>query len=487
MRSLESHGFVLFRLLGKPGRAQFLYLSPAAENLVGIPRHALVSRPRLVLRRIDPGDRGRLLDALRRGGGALSVGLSSPCVPRSLQLTIQTRAAPSGGWECLGFALPDRDRPPEREDSGLRMMVSGLIHDLGNLFVPIIGNAELAARAVPSEGPAQGNLRKVVLAANKAVAYMEAFEHRLERDGAAPDSLGPEALGRVVRGIREILPPGVDLEVCVDADARHLEGVGCDVRELDRVLLNLCLNAAQAMGGRGRIRVGLAWVESLPAVLVLDFTRPGCRGFARLTVEDDGPGLPAGSLARLFQPFVSERAGGKGLGLDVVRRFVTAAGGAVAVRSAPGSGARFDLFLPAQRRPRVPPAEGQGVVMVVDDNRPVLDATTQVLEAEGWRVLPFSQGEDAAAFFQEEGGPLVRLLITDVDLGWVDGLDVARAARHRHPGLPVIVMTGDPEDPRCRRLLQEVPGALLLRKPWQRAELVGLVRRLAAGSPEACR
>ncbi len=489
---LESEGFVLFHVVGGRSAPRFAYLSPSARELMGHAPAGRATHPLVVLRTLPPDDRRRLLRAVRQGFGSLVVRMEpSGTPPRNVHVVLRTHPAGSGGspgWEVVGLA---RSCEPARAaaesgagDSGpMRMKVAGLLHDLGNLLVPILGHTDLAAQRVPQQSPVGKGLRKIMAAATKAVEYMRAFEQSLDAapDTAPPNTLDMQAMEALVRSLREILPAGVRLELSMSVHGSRPFLLGCDFRELDRALMNLCLNAAQAMDGRGRIRISVAFEETVPAGAVLDCSRAGTTGFARFTVHDDGPGLPPGSLRRLFDPFVSRRRGGRGLGLDVVKRFVGSVGGAVAVTTAPGQGTRFDLFVPATRRgpERAEPSGGRGALVVVDDDPSVLQITAEILEEAGWRVYAFRDGEEAIRFFREQEGAGVRVLITDVHLNTVTGLEITRAARSRYSGLPVVVITGDPLSPRCRKLLHTVPDVVLLRKPWRRSQLLDLIERLA--------
>ena len=244
--------------------------------------------------------------------------------------------------------------------------------------------------------------------------------------------------------------------------------------------MNLCVNAAQAMQGRGKIRVTFTVVDSVPPGVMLDFTG-GARGpFARFSVEDEGPGLPDGDARRLFDPYVTVGGEGTGLGLDVVKRFVASARGAVGVSTRPGRGTRFDVFLPicAPSPPKGTSTERKDVIVLVDDDEAVRQITAEILEEAGWRVRVFGSGESAIRFFGQREWTRVGLLITDVYLEGPTGLEVVRAARSRDPGLPVLVITGDPFSPLCRRLVDTVPNVVLLRKPWRRGQLLDLVGQL---------
>ncbi len=491
---LEAEGFILFHLRNGPSRPRFIYVSPGAERVTGYPRQALQACPRLALRAIWAEDRRLVFAALRRGVGNLRVRIAgSKDWEGVLNMAFTVQRGPCQGRDVLGLARPyvgpeGAWKPQGRSsDAPFHLLVAGFVHDLGNLFVPILGNADLASRAMPQHDPVQENLKKILAAAHKAVEYIKSLENLISQR-AAPEAprdrgldLGSDALERFVRSARQILPSGIELELCHSVQGLRGCRVFCDVTELDRVLMNLCLNAAQAMNGRGRIRVSFSYGKAVPGDAVLNFCREGGGGYARFSVEDDGPGLPDGSLHRLFDPFVSARSGGKGLGLDVVRRFVAAVGGAVAVRTAAGKGTRFDVFVPAsQGRGYAGSPEGEetGGIVLVDDDEAVLEITGEILKEAGWHVLGFSRGEDAVRFFQRERSPRPRLLITDVCLDALSGVEVVQEARRRYPELPVVVATGDPNSPRCRELVRAVPDAVVLRKPWRRSELFDLIHRL---------
>jgi CheY-like chemotaxis protein len=238
---------------------------------------------------------------------------------------------------------------------------------------------------------------------------------------------------------------GEDVTLIFEA-APDLGPVRLDPGQFDQVLVNLVVNARDAMPGGGRLvlRTANATVGGVPA--------PGLEAlpageYALLTVSDDGQGMDDRTLALIFEPFFTTKAEGTGLGLATTYGIVRQNGGAIAVRSALGKGTTFSIFLPraAERaEPAAAPApargpRGQGTVLLAEDEAPVRRTTRKLLESLGYRVMEAASGEEVLAAAR---GAAIDLLVTDVMLPGMKGPEIAQRLQALRPGLPTLFISG---------------------------------------------
>ena len=305
------------------------------------------------------------------------------------------------------------------------------------------------------------------------------------------------ALNAVLAGaggaLSRALGEGVELRFDLDPG---LPPCAADAARVEAALLDLLANARDAMpgGGRATVRTGTVWLDEAAAVAGGEGLRPG--RYVVLAVEDEGPGMPPEVLARAAEPFFTTKAGkGTGLGLATVHGFVRQSGGRMEISSAPGRGTAVRMLFPAasgEAEAPPPPPEagavldtegGTETVLVVDDDRGVLDLAVHHLTALGYRVLSARSGEAALGVLERTEGR-VDLLFTDLSMpDGMNGLVLAERARALRPGLRVLLATGYNED-----LVAKGPpaGAAVLDKPYRRIDLAGRVRAVL-DSPDSRR
>jgi CheY-like chemotaxis protein len=253
-----------------------------------------------------------------------------------------------------------------------------------------------------------------------------------------------------------------------------------DRTQLHQVVLNLCANARDAVGPRGRIEVA---VDAVAAGHGPPELPPGPA--VRLRVRDDGEGMDEATRARLFEPYMTTkgRSGGHGLGLAVVHGIVSAAGGAIQVQSAAGQGSTFDVYLPrlpdvaapaAPPRPLLP--RGAERILLVDDEPMVRTAHRRLLQSLGYTVTEAVDGEDALGHLRA-APEAFELVLTDQTMPRLDGVGLAQAIRAELPGTRVILCTGYSEgfDEAGARALGV---QAMIGKPVERSALAQVVRRV---------
>ena len=324
-------------------------------------------------------------------------------------------------------------------------LTGGIAHDFNNMLQGIAGSLELTRRRAEQGRLAEAG--RYVESARETVRRAAALTHRLlafaRQQTLDPASVNVDAL---VRGMEELIRRTAG--VAVQVEVRLGDGawpVLCDESQLENALLNLCLNARDAMPGGGWLTISTGEVQLSAADLVgEEGTAAGA--FASLAVTDTGSGMDEATKLRVFEPFFTTKplGQGTGLGLSQVYGFVRQSGGLVRLDSAPGEGTTVRLFLPRHEAVEADAEDREAasaVVLLVEDEEGLRAMAAEWLREAGHRVLEAPDG--AAALRLLHGGVRVDLLATDVGLpGGMNGRQVADAARERRPELPVLFMTG---------------------------------------------
>jgi len=371
----------------------------------------------------------------------------------------------------------------------LGTLAGGIAHDFNNLLASIMGFTELALDDLPGESRARACLDRVLgasLRARELVRQILSFSRRSEHK--LRHLRGDAAVGEALKLLEASLAKNIEITAALDSQATIL----ADPSQVHQIVMNLCTNAAQAMcdqGGRLLVRTSAG---PLPAELRARHRLTSGDYFA-LLVEDQGPGIAPDLLGRIFDPFFTTKGPGEGtgLGLAVVHGIVTSMGGAVWAESEPGQGARFHVLLPTQLsgedRPREAGPEnvrGQERIMVVDDEPDILDVCREALTPLGYEVTAHGDPERALAELQRN--PLgFDLLIPDLNMPRISGVQLAEALRPVRPDLPIVLITGfsraTPPDH-----LESLGVVRLLSKPFSTGELALAVRQALAQVAGGC-
>ncbi len=331
-------------------------------------------------------------------------------------------------------------------------LTGGIAHDFNNMLQAIGGSLELARRRV-EQGRAEEVVRYVE-AARRTVERGAALTHRLlafaRRQALQPRAIEPDAL---VEGMAELIRRTVGPGVTVESRLRDgVWSVLCDPNQLENVLLNLAINARDAMPEGGRLTIGTEDV-SLGEADIAGLEGARASDYVEIAVADTGMGMDEAIQAHAFEPFFTTKplGQGTGLGLSQVYGFVRQSGGFVRLASAPGRGTTVRLYLPRHERaqgqqPQLPAAEPEGTgageaVLLVEDEAGVRELVAERLRELGYRVLEAADGPAALRLLRS--GARVDVLVTDVGLpGGLNGRQVADVARERRPDLPVLFITG---------------------------------------------
>ncbi|MFK7985981.1 MAG: ATP-binding protein [Sandaracinaceae bacterium] len=366
----------------------------------------------------------------------------------------------------------------------LGTLAGGVAHDFNNLLTVVLGYSGALTRYVPEDSPGGGYLAKIHLACRHAsdlTSRLLAFSRRQVLQSSWLDPA--EVLSETVDFLEHVLPNTV-LDIDVPGT---LPTVRADRGQLDQVLLNLAINARDAMDGRGRLRIAGRWVEAaaVPAERRDQFPR----GAVEIAVSDEGAGIPLSVQGRIFDPFFTTKGVGKGsgLGLSMVYGIVEQHGGTLDVKSEVGVGTTFIIRLPAHDRPAdTRPASGVILlddagrgrrVLVVDDEDEVREMVGRLLEDAGFDVVLARDAPEAMERF-EEGH--IDALFSDVMLPEVDGLSLALTLLERRPELPVLLASGYAETIANPERLLGLPRYRFLGKPYEPSVMIQALVELLA-------
>ncbi len=385
----------------------------------------------------------------------------------------------------------ERQLSQSQKMEAIGQLTGGLAHDFNNLLGVVVGNLDLLERSVAAD---EGALKRVRTAQKAALRGADLTRRMLafaRKQHLEPTSL---RIADVVADIIELgsrtLGPDIVLNTSVAAD---MPEVLADAAGLENVLLNLIVNARDAMPRGGHIRIDASRVEideTHPFVRDRDL-RPG--SYASLRVTDTGEGMTAGRLERVFEPFFTtkEKGKGTGLGLAMVYGFVKQSGGHIKIYSEVGVGTSVVMILPITTTAPAPAPERSAraehqapagaTALVVDDEPDLLEVAATYLKEMGYRVLTAPNGP--AAMRTLAGGPPVDLLVTDVIMpGGMNGVKLSRKVRERHPDIRVVFTSGFASQALAERRSTRVDGPLV-NKPFQRHELAAALNLALNGVP----
>jgi PAS domain S-box-containing protein len=383
-----------------------------------------------------------------------------------------------------------------RRMAAIGQLAGGIAHDFNNILASMIGYAELARMTLDGRPEEVGGsyLEEVISAGQRARDLIAQLLNFSRNDGGQPRVVRLEQeIDGVMRMLRAVIPTSIRLERDIDAT---LQPVWIDPAHLQQVILNLFINARNAVARTGMIRVHLARHDALEPRTCSACGARFDGDHILLEVVDDGCGIPPARLRRLFDPIVttSREGRGTGFGLSIIKGIVHRYGGHLEVESEVGKGTTFRIFFPPQtlpeapreeiqRVPECPPqqshASGTGHVVIVDDEVSVANFLQELLEHAGYRTTVFNDPGTALDFLKGSAQN-VDLVITDQTMPRLTGTDLARQLREVEGAPPVILCTGYGQD------LGEAGDAgvvAVLAKPFAVQDMLGQVARTLAGEP----
>jgi two-component system cell cycle sensor histidine kinase/response regulator CckA len=371
---------------------------------------------------------------------------------------------------------------------GIGAIAGGMAHDLNNALAPILMGIQIIRTKVtePEVRQMLGVMETNTHRSADMVRQVLTFARGRDGERELLD------LGRLIREmeniLRQTMPKSIGVEALVPSDLWPVLG---NATQLHQTLLNLCVNARDAMPKGGKLTLAADNVElSAEEAKEIPDSRPG--SYVMLLVSDTGTGIPPEVLPRIFDAFFTTKAPGKGtgLGLSTIVRIVRNHGGFVNVKSEVGSGTSFEIYLPRGEpvptsREAVPlepsaikPGHGE-LILFIDDDRSVREMVAPTLIEQGYRVLTASNGAEALGLLVQHERE-VRLVLTDVAMPVMDGLEMTEKLHSRQPKLPVILMSGTFEANQAAL----PPGAVsFLTKPFRLEQLLAVIADALHPSP----
>jgi two-component system cell cycle sensor histidine kinase/response regulator CckA len=370
------------------------------------------------------------------------------------------------------------------------LLAGGIAHDFNNLLTVILSGAEFLEDALAPGDPRRADADQILAAARRAEALTRqllAFSRRQVLHPSLHDL--NHAVNGVSKMIRRLIGEDIEVRLSLSAEAPF---VLADGALLEQALMNLVVNARDAMPDGGRIEISSQLRElTVSAAAALEIP-PG--RYAALTVSDTGRGMDEATLARIFEPFFTTKPHGRGtgLGLSTVYGIVRQGGGAVEVKSRPGAGSSFTVLFPAQhppahvakpeRRPATTPVPSSGPVILIAEDEPAVRAVAErCLQQRGYRVHSAPDGESALRIAVEMKE--IDLLLTDVVMPGMNGRQLAEVFKELRPQTPVLFMSGYTDDT-ALRLGIETNRVRILSKPFTPDGLAAAVEEAMRG-PDA--
>ena len=366
----------------------------------------------------------------------------------------------------------------------LGLLAGGIAHDFNNLLMAILGNTSILRAEIPPDAPATQSLVTIEKITQHAAELTNKLLSYAGRGKCFAEAVN---VSSVIEGMREILQSSVlkkhALKFNFAADLPTIDG---DPTQLSQIVLNLVRNASEAIGdtnGTIAVSTGLIAVDRkyLMTAYLCDETPEGVYNY--LQIADTGCGMEKETLSRIFDPFFTTKTGGHGLGLAAVLGIVRAHRGTIKVRSTPGEGTIFTLLFPCSQQQKLPASMKHEKasaltaeplsVLFVDDESAVREALAQILEQQNFKVITAENGKTALKRLDEHGAA-IDAAVVDLNMPDLDGMQVSRQMREKHPHLPIILTSGYSEQEVLRRAEQGMP-AHFIQKPYQPQMLISLL------------
>jgi two-component system, cell cycle sensor histidine kinase and response regulator CckA len=432
-----------------------------AAALVDAVRQAIADRHRFVQ---EYGERGRYLVTI------------SPCLAGALVLHQDLRPGETDGQQAQSQRMEIVGR-----------LVGGVAHDFANLITLVEGYGDILLNRIGEKDPLRPELEEIRKAARHGARLTAQLLGFTRGQNTEPVEMDLNALiGDMERMLRPIIGEHVKLRTELAAGLRK---VVVDRGQMEQVLVNLILNARDAMPGGGSIRIGTSNCEIGEEAARRHGVAVGPA--ITLSVADSGCGIGPEDAARVFEPFFTTKQQGKGtgLGLSTVRDIVRGSGGDVWVRSEPGLGAVFTICLPAVRQTAAdgtrtavanPAQPGHETVLLVEDEESVRRLLVHLLKKRGYEVVEASSGEEGLRIFKQRGTE-IHLVLTDVVMPGMSGPSMAEKLREVRPDTPIVFMSGYTDDVLARTGVLAA-GMSFLQKPL-RPDVLAAKLREALDSP----
>jgi signal transduction histidine kinase len=458
--------------------------SRALEELVNVTVLERPLHPANLISAVRAASRGR--ERQRLAADYLAEREAAEAQLRELAATLEQKVAERTrdlalANDRLTAEIAERERAETRLIQAQKMeavgqLTGGIAHDFNNLLTAVVGSLDLLIRRTDDEKVIR-LARNALMAAErgaKLTAQLLAFSRRQR---LSPTPVDPN---KVVSGMADLLARAIGAHISIEMrlDPRLWRALA-DPTQLEVMILNLAINARDAMPGGGRLRIETRNIDEVPAALAAELA---AGEYVAISVADDGTGMPPEVAARAFEPFFTTKSHGKGtgLGLSQLYGFARQSGGTARIESEVGAGTTVTIYLPrttaeaAGSVAQLPekPAGAGARILIVDDDEGVRSVAAQIVEELGYRVLAASGARDALRLLDTE---TVDLLITDIVMPETTGVELARLVRARAPELPILFASGYAD---VKTFGEELGDETLLKKPFRIAEVAARIHEV---------
>ncbi|MCB9477872.1 MAG: response regulator [Deltaproteobacteria bacterium] len=396
-------------------------------------------------------------------------------------------------WEAelrSGTPTPEGERgPAEFKEDAKRMealgrVAMGAVHDLNNILTIIMTHCDFVADAAPESAAIANEVEGIKSAARRAAALTTQLLALSRRNKPRPRRLDVnEVLASMEKMLRRLIHENVELLFEFDPEAGSIVA---DQSQFEQVVLNLAINAQDAMWDGGTLKIRTSLEES--AGNAVNGRAPASGRYVKLSVIDSGVGMSEETRRQIFEPFFTTKArgAGTGLGLSTVRDIIYGFGGTITAESAPGQGTSFHILLPwvdsraedeaPEEAGRPKSLHGNETILLVEDEPSVLNLASRILRQYGYSVLTARDGREALALSREQKGPIA-LMITDVIMPRMSGYKLSAALQAERPEMRTMFVSGHADDV-VAHIIPTHHVDQFLRKPFTPEQLVEKVRHL---------
>jgi PAS domain S-box-containing protein len=437
-----------------------------------------------ILERIRRGDRVEHFETVRRHKDGRLIDVSVTISP------IRDNDGAVRGASHVARDITDRKKFQEQllqtqKLESLGVLAGGVAHDFNNILVGILANSSLLADSLPPENPYAEPVREIISAAERAAALTRqllayAGKGRFVTEDVNLSALIPEIYALV----KVTIPPAVQVRLELSDD---LPPVEADAGQLQQVIMNLVMNAAEAVGEKPGVVIITTGVEQVGEPAANDWTKDGLAAgrYVSMEVRDSGCGMDEATLKRIFDPFFTTKFAGRGLGLAAVLGIVHGHKGALRVYSEPGMGSTFKLLFPALARAARPaPApiaasdalSGRGKVLIVDDEKIVRIAAGATLRRHGYEILEAECGRQAIDVFRADHHSIA-LVLLDLTMPGMTGEEAMRELQSIDRNVPVLLSSGFNEAEAVRRFIGKGLAGFI-QKPYTSGALAAKVKAI---------
>ena len=488
-------------IVGVAPGGDIVLLNKQAEKLFGYRREELIGRPVEIviprrLRESHPAHRDAYFEEPRRrpmGAGVELFALRKDGTEFPVEISLSSIEAEEGVLAIAAVrdisdrAESEREKALQRELDRARRLESvgqlagGIAHDFNNILGVILNYAEFVADDLGPDSSSQEDISEIRHAAERAATLTRQLLIFSRREVVKPEILYLRTvLADLENLLRRALGERVELEIRYDDSPQTIE---MDPGQVEQVLVNLAVNARDAMPEGGRLVVEVETTDLDDEYTYMHpETEPG--KYVRLKVSDTGVGMDPETAERVFEPFFTTKEEGTGLGLATVYGIVTGAGGRIDLYSEPGMGTTVKIHLPvsgeapdqSEGKPEQRAAGGGEVILVVEDEPDVRRMAERILTKNGYVVIGTDDGEEALGYCRE--GQPVDLLLTDVVMPGMLGTDLVEQVRALRPEIPVLLMSGYSHEVLAPDNLVEQNGSGFIEKPFNAVQLLGEIHDL---------